>query len=70
MIGWLSGKVLVRDPRTGTVVLDVGGVGYEVRVSIQTLGSVGAVGSSLALWVHTHVREDMLALFGFASPLE
>jgi len=70
MIGWLSGKVLVRDPRTGTVVLDVGGVGYEVRVSIQTLGSVGAVGSSLALWVHTHVREDMIALFGFASPLE
>ena len=70
MIGWLSGKVLLRDPRSGAVVVDVGGVGYEVRVSIQTLAAVGEVGSTVTLWIYTHVREDTLALFGFASPLE
>ena len=41
MIGWLSGVVVARDPAQGVVVLNVGGVGYEVRVSMQTLASVG-----------------------------
>ncbi|MBK8266048.1 MAG: Holliday junction branch migration protein RuvA [Nannocystis sp.] len=70
MIGWLSGKVLHRDSRGGSVVLDVGGVGYEVRVSIQTLAAVGEPGSGCSLWIYTHVREDALALFGFSSPAE
>ncbi|MCA9638173.1 MAG: Holliday junction branch migration protein RuvA, partial [Myxococcales bacterium] len=70
MIGWLSGQVQIRDPRSATVTVDVGGVGYEVRVSIQTLGSIPAVGERCELWIHTHVREDIIALFGFASAAE
>lgn len=70
MIGWLSGVVLVRDPAQGVVVINVGGVGYEVRVSLQTLAAVGEPDELCTLWVYTHVREDMLLLFGFATPLE
>lgn len=67
MIGWLSGIVRVRDPLTGEVVLDAGGVGYQLTVSWQTFASVGAVGERCELWVHTHVREDVIGLFGFAT---
>ncbi len=70
MIGWLSGLVLVREPRRGTVTLNVGGVGYEVRVSIQTMGAVPEEGTPCELWIHTHVREEVLALYGFTSPAE
>jgi Holliday junction DNA helicase RuvA len=70
LIGHLRGKVLVRDAASGRVLLDVGGVGYELTVSLQTIQSVPEPGSSAELWVHTHVREDALALFGFASPRE
>jgi holliday junction DNA helicase RuvA len=71
MIGRLVGK-LVSDDVDGTILLDVSGVGYEVTVPL------GAVGRSrqahtdgdLTLHIHTHVREDALALFGFASPTE
>ncbi len=70
MIGWLSGQVLAREPRRGTVTLDVNGLGYEVRVSIQTLGAVPDEGECCTLWIHTHVREEQLALFGFTSPAE
>jgi len=70
MIGWLSGLVLVREPRRGTVTLNVGGVGYEVRVSIQTMGAVPEEGLPCELWIHTHVREEVLALYGFTSPAE
>jgi holliday junction DNA helicase RuvA len=70
MIGWLSGVVLVRDPAQGVVVLNVGGVGYEVRVSLQTLAAVGEPDELCTLWVYTHAREDMLLLFGFATQSE
>jgi Holliday junction DNA helicase RuvA len=70
MIGWLSGTIVARDPITGEVILDVGGVGYQVTASLQTLASVGEVGQPCKLWIHTHVREEMLALFGFASTTE
>lgn len=71
MIGRLVGK-LVTDDVDGTILLDVGGVGYEITVP---LGAVGrARGRSkdpaLTLFVHTHVREDVLDLYGFASALE
>ena len=66
MIGRLSGVVLERDPSGGRVLLDVQGVGYEVAVSLQTLSDVPEAGHPCALWIHTHVREDALALFGFA----
>jgi len=65
MIGWLQGKVRDIDP-AGGVLLDVNGVGYEVGVSIQTLGALHS-GAQAELFIHTHVREDQLTLFGFSS---
>ena len=70
MIGHLRGSVLVRDALTGTIVLDVGGVGYQLTVSWQTFAEVPDEGEECSLWVHTHVREDALALFGFVRPEE
>lgn len=70
MIGWLSGVVVARDPAAGVVVLNVGGVGYEVRVSMQTLAEVGDLDELCTLWIHTYAREDQLTLYGFASPAE
>jgi Holliday junction DNA helicase RuvA len=70
MIGWLTGIVRVRDPLAGEVVLDVGGVGYQLVVSWQTLTVVPEVGEACELWIFTHVREDALLLFGFATPAE
>jgi Holliday junction DNA helicase RuvA len=70
MIGWLRGEIRYRDSAAGDVILDVGGVGYEVATSLQTLAFVGEVGETCELWIHTHVREDVLALFGFASMAE
>jgi Holliday junction DNA helicase RuvA len=68
MIGWLSGKVRELDP-TGSLLLDVNGVGYDVVVSMQTLCRFEA-GNTADLFIHTHVREDQLMLFGFASQRE
>ncbi len=70
MIGWLNGRVHVRDALRGEVVLDVGGVGYLVMVSWQTLAGVPELGESCSLWIHTHVREEALTLYGFATPSE
>lgn len=70
MIGWLGGVVRVRDPVAGEVVIDVGGTGYQVAVSWQTFAQVPEVGEHVELWIHTHVREDALALFGFATTAE
>jgi Holliday junction DNA helicase RuvA len=66
MIGWLCGVVRRREP-AGLVILDVGGVGYQLAVSLQALAAVPEVGAACELWVHTHVREDALDLYGFAS---
>lgn len=68
MIGRLTGTVELRDPSAGRVLLDVQGVGYEVAVSLQTLSDVPDPGQPCTLWIHTHVREDALSLFGFAKP--
>ena len=70
MIGWLSGVVKIRDVQRGEVVLDVGGVGYLVTVSWQTLADVPEPGQPCELWIHTHVREEALSLFGFAQTAE
>ena len=70
MIGWIHGEVLSRDPAAGLVLLDVRGVGYELRVSLQTLADVPEPEDALSLWVHTHVREDQLALYGFSTSEE
>ena len=63
MIGRLRGTVVGR--RSEGVMLDVGGVGYEIAVTPQTLSSLQAIGDELALYTHLHVREDAMTLFGF-----
>jgi Holliday junction DNA helicase RuvA len=67
MIGRLIGSVAAEEP-TGSVIVDVQGVGYEVMTPVGTIGRarVGA-GPQVELWIHTHVREDALDLFGFAN---
>ena len=66
MIGRLTGRVTQEDD--GNVVVDVGGVGYELVVPLGTIGraQTDAEGRS-TLYVHTHAREDVLSLFGFAT---
>jgi len=68
MIGWLNGKVTGLDP-SGAILLDVGGVGYEVAVGMQTLCTLNT-GEGAELFIHTYVREDQITLFGFASMRE
>jgi Holliday junction DNA helicase RuvA len=68
MIGRLTGNVVSND--ADGVVLDVGGVGYELAVPAGTLGRARTEDGRVTLWVHTHVREDALALFGFSDEME
>jgi len=68
VIAHLRGTILEKHPNR--VVVDVGGVGYDVAVPLSTFYGLGDAGQQVALRVHTHVREDALALFGFASVLE
>jgi Holliday junction DNA helicase RuvA len=69
MLGWLRGRVLSEEP--SGLILDVGGVGYELTTPVGTLGRAPRDANDLVeVWVHTHVREDALELFGFASELE
>ena len=69
MIGRLTGTV-VSEEIDGRVVLDVSGVGYEVMTPIGTAARLGVGGQTVTLLVHTHVREDTLDLFGFATEVE
>jgi len=68
VIGYLSGRLL--EKQVQRLVIDVGGVGYEVQVPLSTFYSVGDPGAAVALRIHTHVREDAIQLFGFAGALE
>ena len=68
MIGFLRGRVLEKHPTR--VIVETGGVGYEVHVPLSSYSAVGEPGADVALRIHTHVREDALQLFGFATPLE
>ena len=68
MIAFLRGRVLEKHPNK--VLVDVGGVGYDVAIPVSTFYAIGDAGADISLRVHTHVREDQLALFGFATPLE
>ncbi|MFB3140173.1 MAG: Holliday junction branch migration protein RuvA [Candidatus Acidiferrales bacterium] len=67
MIGHLRGSLLAKEPYQ--IVLDVGGVGYQLRVPYST-SQLPAIGEKLALVVHTHVREDAITLYAFKSPAE
>jgi Holliday junction DNA helicase RuvA len=68
VIAHLRGRILEKQPTR--VVVDVAGVGYDVAVPLSTFYGLGEPGAEVALRVHTHVREDALALYGFATVLE
>lgn len=68
MIAHLSGTLLLKNVQR--IVVDVGGVGYDVAVPLSTFYTVGEPGARIALRIHTHVREDQLQLFGFGTALE
>ena len=68
MIARLAGTLAEKTP--GRIIIDVHGVGYDVQVPLSTFYVLGEPGVSVSLRVHTHVREDVIALFGFATSLE
>lgn len=68
MIARLAGTLL--EKHVPHLLIDVHGVGYAVSVPLSTFYAVGDPGSAVVLRIHTHVREDALQLFGFATPLE
>lgn len=68
MISHLTGTILLKSDKF--VILDVAGVGYKVRVSVETMRKVGSKGAGGSLWTHLAVREDALDLYGFLSPAE
>jgi Holliday junction DNA helicase RuvA len=68
MIAHLRGRLLSKHPNQ--VVVETAGVGYEVNISVPTFSELPANGSEVALHIHTHVREDVIALYGFLRPAE
>jgi holliday junction DNA helicase RuvA len=68
VIAYLHGRILEKQPNR--IVVDVAGVGYDVSVPLSTFYGLGDAGTDIALRIHTHVREDALALYGFATKLE
>src|SRR5258707_11336015 len=63
MIAHLRGKLLAKHPNQA--VVETCGVGYDVTISIPTFSDLPGLGGEVALHIHTHVREDALALYGF-----
>ena len=63
MIAQISGKLAQKQP--GEVVIDVGGVGYQVFIPLNVFYRLPDIGAPMSLQIHTHVREDALQLFGF-----
>lgn len=68
MIARLFGRIADKQPNR--LIVDVAGVGYDVQVPLSTYYVTPEVGGELALRIHTHVREDQLSLYGFATDLE
>ena len=63
MIAHLRGKLLAKHPNQA--IVETAGVGYDVTISVPTFSELPAAGAEVALHIHTHVREDALALYGF-----
>jgi holliday junction DNA helicase RuvA len=68
MIAHLRGKLLAKHPNQA--IVEAAGVGYDVTISVPTFSDLPAPGFEVALHIHTHVREDALALYGFLRPSE
>jgi len=63
MIAHLRGKLLAKHPNQA--IVETGGVGYDVTISVPTFSDLPAIGDEVTLHIHTHVREDLIALYGF-----
>jgi Holliday junction DNA helicase RuvA len=68
MIAHLRGRLIARHPNQA--IVDAGGVGYDVTISVPTFSELPPLGGEVSLHIHTHVREDQLALYGFLRPEE
>jgi holliday junction DNA helicase RuvA len=68
MIAHLRGTLLSRHPNQ--VVVETAGVGYEINISVPTFSELPQNGAAVALHIYTHVREDLIALYGFLHPPE
>ncbi len=68
MIAHLRGRLLSKTPNQA--IVDCGGVGYDVTISVATFSALPNEGTEVTLHIHTHVREDQLALFGFSQTQE
>ena len=68
MIAHLRGRLVEKSPNQA--VVECAGVGYDVAISVETFGALPAEGAEANLFIHTHVREDQLALFGFSEVRE
>jgi Holliday junction DNA helicase RuvA len=68
MIAHLRGKLLAKHPNQA--IVETSGVGYDVTITVPTFSDLPAIGSEVALHIHTHVREDQIALYGFLRPSE
>jgi holliday junction DNA helicase RuvA len=64
----LRGRLLAKHPNQA--IVETGGVGYDIAITVPTFSGLPQIGSELALHIHTHVREDQIALYGFLSPSE
>src|SRR5258708_30001942 len=63
-----GGKLLMKHPNQA--IVETAGVGYDVTISVATFSDLPAMGAEVALYIHTHVREDLIALYGFMRPSE
>lgn len=68
MIAHLRGKLITKHPNQA--IVEAAGVGYDVTISVPTFSELPSSGAEVALHIHTHVREDAIALFGFLHPEE
>jgi Holliday junction DNA helicase RuvA len=68
MIAHLHGKLLAKHPNQA--IVETAGVGYDVVITVPTFSDLPALGAEVALHIHTHVREDQIALYGFLRPSE
>src|SRR5271154_6740506 len=68
MIGSLRGKLVEKRPNQ--LLVEVGGVGYQVQIPLSTFAAIGAIHADATLLIHTHVREDQITLYGFVTARE
>ena len=68
MIGSIKGKIILKTEKF--LIVGTDGVGYKINVASDTLSRAKKIGEEILLWIHTHVREDTLDLYGFLDRQE